>query len=173
MLDKIRNYYSKERWEHIKGMLSLLNILGEKNYSFTERFFNKLTYAILLHDSGKLFEDQFSKKYYFPIYHAYLSRSIAIHAFGIEDKDMLNAILFHPTGREKMSILEIFLYLIDFSELNRTFTEAKICRNLIYNNKLYEALIYAAQVKLYYIEKKKQPLNLNTIKMVKYYEKMA
>ncbi len=154
-------------------MLSLLDLLNGKRYKFSNIFMNKLTYAILLHDTGKLFESQFKDRYYFPIYHAYLSRSIASHEFGIDDEGILNAILFHPTGRADMTMLEIFLYLIDFSELNRKFPEAQMCRGLIMEGNIYDALVYTGKTKISYIEKQGQPLNLNTVKMVNYYEKMA
>lgn len=41
--------------------------------------------------------------------------------FGIDDEEILNAILYHTTGREAMSLLEKIIFIADAAEENRTY----------------------------------------------------
>ncbi len=53
--------------------------------------------------------------------HAYASTAMAQSKFGIDDEEILNAILYHTTGREAMSLLEKIIFIADAAEENRTY----------------------------------------------------
>lgn len=44
---------------------------------------------------------------------------MAMDKFGINDKDIINAILYHTTGRPAMSTLEKIIYIADYIEPRR------------------------------------------------------
>jgi predicted HD superfamily hydrolase involved in NAD metabolism len=56
-------------------------------------------------------------------YHAYAAATIAKTKFNIEDKDILNAIKYHCSGRKCMSLLEKIIYVSDFIEEGRDFVD--------------------------------------------------
>ena len=170
-IDKSKTYYTEKRWHHIEGMLHLLDDV-KKIYHLSDNLYNDLKIAILLHDTGKKFDSEYNKYPYSGIIHSRISYKIAMHDFGIKDRVILNAILFHPTGKAKMSTLEKFLYVIDFSEYNRKFSKAKKIRGLLLEKKLTESLLCSSKMKLDYIKSTEQAIHPNTIEMVKYYEKI-
>lgn len=51
--------------------------------------------------------------------HAKVGSFIAMNKFGIHDKDIVNAILNHTTGRPSMTVLEKIIYVADYIEPNR------------------------------------------------------
>lgn len=51
--------------------------------------------------------------------HGKVGAVIAQKKFKIDDKDILNAVTFHTTGRPGMSLLEKIIYISDFIEPNR------------------------------------------------------
>lgn len=51
--------------------------------------------------------------------HAKVGSFIAMNKYGIHDKDIINAILNHTTGRPGMSTLEKIIYIADYIEPNR------------------------------------------------------
>lgn len=51
--------------------------------------------------------------------HAKVGMYLAKTKYDIDDKDVLNAIRWHTTGREDMSLLEKIVYIADFIEPNR------------------------------------------------------
>jgi len=94
----------------------------------------KAELAGLLHDCAKCFSDevQLSKcgKYNISIteaeraapylLHAKLGAFIAMDKYDVNDKDIINAILYHTTGRPAMSTLEKIIYIADYIEPGRT-----------------------------------------------------
>ena len=48
----------------------------------------------------------------------------------LKDRDVLNAIRFHTTGRAGMSILEKLIYIADLIEPGRDFQVSKNLRNI-------------------------------------------
>lgn len=51
--------------------------------------------------------------------HAKLGSFMAMKKYGVRDKDIINAILNHTTGRPEMSLLEKIVYVADYIEPHR------------------------------------------------------
>ncbi|MBQ2932885.1 MAG: bis(5'-nucleosyl)-tetraphosphatase (symmetrical) YqeK [Clostridia bacterium] len=64
------------------------------------------------------------------ILHAPLGAILAKEIFGIDDEEILCAVKFHTTGRENMSGLEKIIYIADFIEPNRRYSESAEVREL-------------------------------------------
>ena len=62
------------------------------------------------------------------LYHSICGRVFAQKEFGIEDEDMLNAIRYHTTGRENMSLLEKIVFIADFISAERDYNGVDIMR---------------------------------------------
>lgn len=103
---------------------------------------DKIKMACLLHDSAKENED-----YYYDLYkeaygldekilekrfklHCELGPIVAQEVYKIEDRDILNAIKYHTTGRENMTDLDKLVYLADALEPNRSYPGVEDLRKL-------------------------------------------
>ncbi len=62
------------------------------------------------------------------LYHAICGAVYAEKEFGISDKDMLNAIRYHTTGRKGMSLLEKVVFIADFVSAERNYNGVDIMR---------------------------------------------
>ena len=51
--------------------------------------------------------------------HAKLGAYLAENEYGIKDREVLDAITYHTTGRPEMTMLEKILYIADYIEPNR------------------------------------------------------
>lgn len=64
------------------------------------------------------------------ILHAPLGAIFVKEIFDIDDEEILCAVKYHTTGRENMSVLEKIIYIADFIEPNRSYSEAEEVRRL-------------------------------------------
>ncbi len=63
-----------------------------------------------------------------PVVHQFLGAYIAENVLDVKNKDVLNAIRYHTTGRKNMSQLEKIVFLADLLERGRTYEEADALR---------------------------------------------
>ena len=83
--------------------------------------------ACLLHDVAKYINQSDWWDYGFvnngeyppPVVHAFLGALVAEKDFGIDDKEIINAIKYHTTGRPNMTLLEKIVYVADIIEITR------------------------------------------------------
>ncbi len=73
---------------------------------------NNARLAGLLHDCAKHLVTE-------PLLHAKVGAHLAKARYGVDNQDVLNAILYHTTGRPGMSCLEKIIYIADYIEPNR------------------------------------------------------
>lgn len=171
----------------------LLRTIGESRFKHSLRVMNeakklaqiygldqeKAAIAGLLHDCAR-YEDktQLLKKSQefdiildklytknFNLLHAPLGARVASESYNIDDKDILNAIKYHTTGRKDMSMLEKIVYMADYIEPKRDFEGIKEVRNLCYEEKdLNKALIRSIDNTIRYIIEKNLIIHEDTIK---------
>lgn len=91
-----------------------------------------------------------------PVLHQFTGAYVAENAFGITDQDVLNAVRYHTSGRENMSILEQIVFLADMVEDGRDYDVAERLRRLYYAEEggLDFTTFEALRETLYYLEKK-------------------
>lgn len=90
--------------------------------------------AAILHDIAKFSKQEWMKQiilaehmnphlldFHHELWHAPVGAYLVERDFGITNKDILNAIRFHTTGRANMSPLEKIIYVSDMIEPNRQF----------------------------------------------------
>ena len=109
---------------------------------------DKAMLAGLLHDSGKLLNQKVGN-----LEHAFLGSEIAKNKYGINDIDVINAILYHTTGRENMTMLEKITYLADKIEPNRRYDGVETIRELAYTN-IDKAIIMSLENTFDYLKSK-------------------
>lgn len=82
--------------------------------------------------------------------------------FGIDDEEILNAVRYHTTGRENMSLLERIIYLSDCIEPGRCFKGVEELRGLAFDN-LNKALLLAFDLSIQYIISRKGLIHADTV----------
>lgn len=93
----------------------------------------KAQVAGLLHDCAKCFSDEknlsICEKHHIPLsdverrnpflLHAKVGGFLAMEEYDIDDRDIINAIIYHTTGRPEMSRLEKIVFIADYIEPGR------------------------------------------------------
>jgi ribosome silencing factor RsfS/YbeB/iojap len=103
--------------------------------------------------------------------HSKLAAAIIKDRFGVDDEDIINAISFHTTGREGMSLLEKIIYVADATEPNRTYKDAKRLNALAFKN-LDQACFEVAEWSLKIIKDEGRYLDADTVKARDWFEKI-
>lgn len=101
--------------------------------------------------------------------HAKTGADLAWHEFGVSPA-IREAIRWHTTGRENMSLLEKIIYLADYIEPNRSFEGLDRLRALAYEN-LDEALRLGLQMSLDEMEERRIVPHPNSLRALQYIEK--
>lgn len=142
----------------------------------------KLEVAALLHDATKNdgydktykilqknFSDNDISKIPLGCLHAYSASILAENTFKITDQDILNAIMYHCSGRKTMSLTEEIIYVSDY--LDETRGKERIpLRDLVktdLNLTTYKILIETRN----YLLEKKQSISDLTIQAIDYYKR--
>lgn len=170
--NEVKKKLGEKNYKHSLNVLEAGLILS-KNFNVSEE---KVAVAALLHDYAKELTLKEAKTLIlereFPmddksiidmnIVHGEIASFIAKMDFGIEDKDILNAIKYHTTGREKMSVLEKIVYLADVIEPSREFYGVNNIRQMSIID-LDQAVLMAMDSSLSYLIKIKSLIHLDTI----------
>ena len=175
--NKLKNTLNKKRYEHSLRVMECSKMLAEK-YDFD---IYKAMAGGLLHDCAKGLEDYYMSKYgiYFnkikfhdyidnkAILHAPLGSVVAHYEFNIQDKDILNSICYHTTGREDMSILEKIVFIADVIEPERNFDGIDILRKKALIS-LDDALLATLDLSIKHLINNKKTIHINSIKCKNY-----
>lgn len=94
--------------------------------------------------------------------HAKTGAVLARMVFGITDPSLLDAIAYHCTGRENMTLLEKIVYLSDMIEPSRAFVNLEELRKLAFEN-LNDALIMQMNMTICFTANKNSILHPDTI----------
>ena len=95
-----------------------------------------------------------------------MGAEIVKEKYGFND-DIINAIKYHTTGRENMSILEKIIFLADATEENRTYKELDMLVSMIKDD-IDEGMIYTFNWTFNDITNKRFLLHLNSVKAYNY-----
>lgn len=174
---------SEKRFNHTLGVVDRAIQYAE---IYNENI-EKVKIAAILHDIAKEIPKEESynmlekcgvklddiEKRNFNLIHSILGAEIAKNEYKLDD-DIVNAIKYHTTGRENMSMLEKIIYLADATELNRNYmsNENELSLNelveLIKTN-IDEGLEYTLKWNLQSVLRRNLLVHLNTVKAYNFY----
>ena len=171
--DSLKEDIGPYRYNHSIGVMNT-SIELAKHYGCS---IEKAALAGLLHDCGKLqgeinllkMADDFDiildnvMKKNKELIHGPLGEALAKRKYHVIDKDVLNAIRFHTTGRENMSILEKIVYLADVIEPSRNFDGIEKIREMAYED-IDTSILYAIDSTVKFIIQRGNLIHLDTIK---------
>ncbi|MDO4332102.1 MAG: bis(5'-nucleosyl)-tetraphosphatase (symmetrical) YqeK [Eubacteriales bacterium] len=102
--------------------------------------------------------------------HAKVGSFLAMKKYGVTDKDIINAILNHTTGRPGMSTLEKIIWIADYIEPGRKQApNLAAIRKMAFEN-LDKALLMALEDTLQYLSKGKMEVDSMTQKTYDFYK---
>ena len=179
---KLSKYIDAERLEHTKGVRYTCACMAMAYGCDME----KAQIAGLLHDCAKCIPNKkklkmceqhnipvssFEEKHPF-ILHAKLGALIAERKYDIHDKDILNAITYHTTGRPAMSILEKIVYIADYIEpLRYKANNLAEIRKLAFED-LDECMYIILKSTLDYLDGSSDEIDYATVEAYEYYKKL-
>ncbi len=131
----LKKHLTKERYQHTLGVAYTAIAMAMKYNPDTTNadFIKKAELAGLLHDCAKNMDNKkklrICDKNQIPytgmeaentyLLHGKVGAYLAQTKFGIQDEDILNAIIWHTTGRPEMSTLEKIIFIADYIEPSR------------------------------------------------------
>lgn len=182
-LEKIRyelkKQLKKERYIHTIGVMYTAASIAMRYGEDIE----KAMTAGLLHDCGKFApageQIRLCKKYELPLkeselempalIHAKLGAYLAKEAYKVCDGEILNAILYHTTGRPDMTMLEKIVFLADYIEPGRKMIPGlSDVRRLAFTD-IDQAVCLCSKQTLSYLEKSGRSIDPMTRETFLYY----
>jgi predicted HD superfamily hydrolase involved in NAD metabolism len=160
--DRLQKSLSNKRYIHTLGVEKTAVLIAERYNVGIE----KVRVSALLHDCAKDISNnqklEICKKYNIEVnkqendnpdlLHAKVGAIIAKTIYNIDDEEILNAIIYHTTGRPNMSILEKIIYVSDYIEPGRTRApHLKEIRALV-NQDLDKALLFILEDTINYLQ---------------------
>ncbi len=96
------------------------------------------------------------------LWHAHAGAVFLQHILGIEDREILDAVRYHTTGRAGMSLLEKVLYLADFTSDDRDYPDVEVMRTLTEQD-MAEAMRYAVAYTIADLKEQGRPVHPDTL----------
>jgi predicted HD superfamily hydrolase involved in NAD metabolism len=165
-LSIVKEQLTEHRYLHTIGVMETAIKLAEK-YGADSK---KAELAAIFHDYAKFRPKEEMRgiiikegmpaellDYNSELWHAPVGAFLAEREAGIRDKEVLDAIRYHTSGRPGMSLLEKIIYLADYIEPGRHFPGVDEVRDLAEAH-LDKALIKSVQNTIMFLMKKGQPV---------------
>ena len=103
--------------------------------------------------------------------HGKIAAIIMERDFGVTDRDMINAVSFHTTGRPEMSLLEKIIYIADAAEPNRSYPGVQHLREVL-SRDIDEACLLSITSTINYVRGEEKFLDEDTVLAKEYFEKL-
>ncbi len=168
--------------EVVKMALYLKDMYGDK----FDIDYEKIKIAGILHDYTKNMSFEEAAKYlekYLTfdeleeakkapsVIHSITAYYLVQEELGINDEEILKAILHHTTGNPNMSKLEELIFVADAVELTRTYEGVEEIRKRVYED-FYKGMLYMIEKTLKHLKEKGWYINPKTIETYEYYKNM-
>lgn len=179
LYQEVKKMLSEERFHHSEGVVKRALEYGEIYHVEKET----LMLTAIAHDIAKEIQeeecDKYLEKYQVTLdeieklnhnlVHAKLGAAICKERYHFTE-DMVNAIKYHTTGRENMSMLEKIIYLADATEENRKYQSAYYVD--IIKKDINRGMMEVSRWSINHLAEKTKLIHLNGVKCYNYYLKM-
>lgn len=178
---KLKKNLDEKRYKHTKNVAEVARCMAMSHGADIEKAY----IAGYLHDCAKCFSD--SEKYDLcdkygvnlsadevknpALIHAKLGPYVAKASYGVKDSEILNAISYHTTGKEDMSLLEKIIYIADYIEPGRPELPRIAEIRIAAFKDIDKAMAMITEDSLNYLEKKGGVIDSNTRKAYNFYNK--
>ncbi|MDO3409087.1 bis(5'-nucleosyl)-tetraphosphatase (symmetrical) YqeK [Saccharibacillus sp. CPCC 101409] len=130
LIERVSSQMPAKRWRHTLGVMQSAIWLAELYGADPER----AELAAIVHDVAKYWpvhrqaaviaENGLNAdllRYDAPLWHSEVGAYVAEHEYGIDDREVVDAIRYHTSGREGMTLLDKVVCLADYIEPGRDF----------------------------------------------------
>lgn len=169
----VKNHLSEKRFYHSQCVMKKCEELA-KTYNVDVEIAKKVGIA---HDIAKEMTDEEKLSYAknndiivdtveqhnLGLLHAKIGADIAKKIFDFSD-EMCDAIRYHSTAKENMSMLEKILYIADWTGDDRTFEDAIILKQILKESGIDQAILYALNMVIQEQLEKNKEIHIDTIK---------
>ncbi len=137
LIEAVSSQMPARRWQHTLGVMQSAIELAERYGADPER----AEQAAIVHDVAKYWpvhrqaaviaENGLNTdllNYDAPLWHSEVGAYVAEHEYGIEDREVIDAIRYHTSGREGMTLLDKVVCLADYIEPGRDFPGVDLIR---------------------------------------------
>lgn len=176
---KLKQELSVKRYEHSMRVAETAEQLAAANGYEPQRAY----LAGLLHDCARDLTDEKLQRYvaehklkvkkydlqYPTLLHAAVSADLAEKKYGIEDKEVLEAVQRHTAGGRNMLPIVKVVYVADFIEPGRPGATTNIIRNLA-NKSLNKAVLEKARYMLEFSKRIKEKLHPEVLATIEHYK---
>ncbi len=178
ILVKLENMLPKQRMVHSEGVAdSAVKLSAIYGYNKEKAYL-----AGILHDCAKYLNEE-QVQYYVNKYnikldeyeqnnialsHSIIGSVIAEKEFGVQDKEIINSIRYHTTGKLNMNILEKIIYMADLIEENRIYPGVEELRALAYNENIDKAILKSFDNTIKLVIERRQIIHPRTIEARNY-----
>ena len=167
----VKKYLTDERWAHTVGVA----VAAARRAPAAGVAEYDALLAAALHDCAKYLGEDAPELRGFkppanvppPVLHQYSGAYVAEHTFGVKDKNVLDAIRYHTSGRENMSPLGKLIFLADMLEDGRDFDGVESLRALFAKD-IDLCLAEALRRQLEYLKSTKKPVYPLTARAYEY-----
>lgn len=172
-LEIVAKQLTDKRYKHTLGVTETAVHLAKK-YNVDEK---KAELAAIFHDYAKfrpldemkqiIVEQNFDSnllEFNPELWHAPVGAYLVEHEAGISDSEILSAIRYHTSGREKMTSLEKVIYVADYIEPGRNFPGVDEARKLAEKD-LNKALFFAVKNTILFLMNKNQSVFPDTFRL--------
>lgn len=169
------------RYEHsLSVSFTCMNLAMRYGYDL-----DKAELAGLMHDCGKRYSDDVILKKCIkhgipvteaelntlPVLHCKYGAWLAEHKYEIRDREILDAITCHTTGRPEMTVLDKVLYIADYIEPRRYKAQNLPAMRVLAYEDLDEAVFAILEGTLEYLNKKSGMIDPATYEAYEYFKK--
>jgi nicotinate-nucleotide adenylyltransferase len=172
--EKLKTMLSEKRFLHtVNTVITALKLARRLGCDEEKTFL-----AAALHDCTKKLSDEKLLAFGFvlnspvpePVAHSLSGSFVARTVFNIKDKDILNSIRYHTTGRPGMSLLEKVIYVADCIEATRDFEGVETLRKIV-DQDFEKGFLACMEMTIAQLKtKKKEEVSDMTLKAYKYYK---
>ncbi|CAM4355402.1 bis(5'-nucleosyl)-tetraphosphatase (symmetrical) YqeK [Saccharibacillus endophyticus] len=137
LIEHVSSQMPARRWRHTLGVMQSAIELAERYGADPAR----AELAAIIHDVAKYWPVQRQAaviadngldadllNYDAPMWHSEVGAYVAEHEYGIEDREVIDAIRYHTSGRENMTLLDKIVCLADYIEPGRDFPGVDLIR---------------------------------------------
>ncbi|NGZ73765.1 bis(5'-nucleosyl)-tetraphosphatase (symmetrical) YqeK [Saccharibacillus alkalitolerans] len=137
LIEEVSSQMPAKRWKHTLGVMQSAIELAERYGADPQR----AELAAIIHDVAKYWPIQRQAaviadnglnadllNYDAPMWHSEVGAYVAEHEYGIEDREVVDAIRYHTSGREGMTLLDKIVCLADYIEPGRDFPGVDLIR---------------------------------------------
>ncbi|WP_166238444.1 bis(5'-nucleosyl)-tetraphosphatase (symmetrical) YqeK [Paenibacillus turpanensis] len=169
--ESVKSQMPEKRWLHTLGVIESAKVLAERYGADPV----KADLAALMHDVAKFWPIEKQREwiveyglrsdvldYDKELWHAPVGAEAAKRMYGIQDEEVLDAIRYHTSGREHMTLLDKVVCLADYIEPGRSFPGVEQIR-LIAERSLEKSLAAAFGTTIQFLigkEKRIYPLTV-------------